>query len=81
MQGIRNIASFSRQPFTLSWTASHPERSEPQLEWLDDDWSIHMVNEIAGTPENAPDVDVIRIFHCNSEEVHAALTPEGTWWW
>lgn len=40
-----------------------------------------MVNEIAGTPENAPDVDVIRIFHCNSEEVHAALTLEGTWWW
>jgi hypothetical protein len=40
-----------------------------------------MANEIAGFADGPPDAATIRIFSCNSAEVHAALTPSGTWQW
>lgn len=40
-----------------------------------------MADAIAGTSEDVPAGGAFPIFHCNSEDVHAALTLAGTWQW
>lgn len=79
--GIRNMASSICRPSTLSWTASHPERSKPQLDWNDNDWGIHMADAIAGSSDCATTAGDLTVLHCNAEDLYAALTPQGTWQW
>ena len=40
-----------------------------------------MADTIAGSADYSPDGGKIPIFHCTSEDVHAAITPAGTWQW
>ncbi len=78
--GIRAIATQARFPATLQWTPSHPERTKPPSQWTLNDWGIHQADLIAGGAE-ALTASPIRIYSCTSEELHAAVTPPGTWQW
>jgi hypothetical protein len=60
---------------------SHPEQSKPQLDCTDNDWGIHMADAIAGTSDHVPEDGTFPIFHCNAEDIYAALIPRGTWTW
>jgi hypothetical protein len=77
--GIRAIDSHTRYLTTLQWKPSHPG-TKPQSKWTVNDWSIHQVDLIAGTLE-APLAKTIRTYRCTSEELHAVVTPPGTWQW
>jgi hypothetical protein len=79
--GIRQLASQPRCPSTLAWTPSHPERSKSQLAWSADDWGIHHADRLAASVESDPALPDVRTFYCNSEDIHAAITPVGTWQW
>ncbi len=77
--GIRSLASHFRHPISLAWTPSHPERSKDQQQWTEADWGIHTADALAGP--GPVDPALARTFHCDSEALHAALTPPGTWQW
>jgi hypothetical protein len=79
---LRQMGASRAASSTLQWVPSHPERKKSQHTWSDDDWGIHMVDEIAGsTDEPLGNEKTIWIFSCSSTDVHAALTPQGTWQW
>ncbi len=41
-----------------------------------------MADEITGSADGPLGIEKsIRIFSCDSTEIHAALTPQGTWQW
>ena len=77
--GIRALASKFRHPSTLAWVPSHPERTKDQRQWTDADWGIHTADALAGF--GPTDSTPSQTFYCDSEELHAALTPPGTWQW
>jgi hypothetical protein len=72
--GIRALASHTRCPTSL-----HPERTKSQSKWTANDWGIHQANLIAGAFEASLDDPTLRIFQCNSGDLHAAVTPPGIW--
>jgi hypothetical protein len=78
--GIRALTSLSSLPVMLTWTPSHPERKKKQPTWTENNWGIHMADAIAGPSPLVSTPDLL-VYHCDSEEVHAALTPPGTWHW
>jgi hypothetical protein len=80
--GLRLMGATREATSTLHWVPSHPERKKPQHVWTEDDWGIHMADEIAGSADRPLGTEKsIRIFSCASTEIHAALTPQGTWQW
>jgi hypothetical protein len=80
--GIRHMGASRDAASTLQWVPSHPERKKPQHSWTEDDWGMHMADEIAGFASGPlGTASNIQIFTCNSTEVHAALIPPGTWQW
>ncbi len=78
--GIRHIAKTAPRPLSLSWTASHPERTKSQWQWTDNDWGIHMADAIAGAEETTT-AGGCHAVECDSEDIHAALAPQGMWHW
>lgn len=68
-------------PLTLTWTPSHPERTKAQSTWTETDWEIHLADTIAGALHPQDSAPVLQVYHCNSEDIHAALMPLGTWHW
>ncbi len=61
--------------------ASHPERRKDKPQWTQEDWGIHMADKLAGAPNSPPSNTGLVVFHCHAADVHAALTPAGTWQW
>lgn len=37
---------------TLTWTSSHPEKTISQSKWTDNDWRIHLADEIVDSSED-----------------------------
>jgi hypothetical protein len=79
--GIRSLASKYQHSTTLVWTPSHPERFKPQHQLTDNDWEIHLADEITCEPLESPTATAIaRTFHCDSKALYVALTsPHQAW--
>ncbi len=51
---------------TLQWMPYHSERKKLKPIWTEDDWGIHIADEIAGSANGPLGVETtIRIFSCN----------------
>lgn len=55
-----------------------PWTLKPQSQRTDNDWVIHITHTIAGAEDASVD-GVCPVDICNSEDIHFALMPEGTW--
>jgi hypothetical protein len=80
LQGICFTAPQHIGDSRITWVASHPERRKDKPQWTREDWGIHIADELAGALRTTTEPGHA-VFHCNAVDIHAALTPPGTWQW